>query len=134
MTADYLQWESQTTAADGSKVTAVNWVHPDKQQAWIDAARAALVRIPSPPMSLFPRTATATTLDVVWLPDGTGLTVDASGNLYRDGRRFGSFKVSRVTTFGASIYADGATDGKWWRWNGVGWVESVDNDVGVLPP
>lgn len=70
------------------------------------------------------------------MPDGTVWMVAPDGSVWVDARRTaGNVKVAMLTLIGRSVYGKGLTDGKWWRWSGMGWVATTADDyVTALDP
>jgi hypothetical protein len=136
-------WTETTTTDNGLPVVTVHRIDMDdaNEQAELqremssagmesNALAAAMVNIYRAPRGAVTLAPGATGLLV--MPDASVLSIGATGEVYRDGRRLGTAMVAKLVQVGASIYGRGFTDGKWWRWNGTAWVETPDVDSRLL--
>jgi hypothetical protein len=66
------------------------------------------------------------------MPDESVLTVGVGGEVYLDGVRLGTARVTKLVKFGRSVFGLGKTDGLWWQWTGTTWINVTQLDGSIL--
>jgi hypothetical protein len=132
------RWQETVTVGTGAPVVTQHEEVLDDETEQGDLQRAAAeearfaVTLANAQRNFPPRAAVTLKpgeAGVCTMPDGSLISVGAEGQVYVDGRRIGTNKVAKVVSFGLSVYALGATDGKWWRWTGSGWTAVAEVDA-----